>query len=329
MLDGNTFLGGGYSALMPDGRPSTSESGFANRLRDALEFGDASGVDPESPPRSRSPKVMRVLGSGPPIRPSLTSSATDTVFRGEGYATVHPSRTLSYPSPSGRPRRPSDQLSPVSDKSLSERSQQDHRNARSATVTPIKRSGQGSQTRSPAANQESSTPIAAAQAEAGSKPGQSSSLRSKMKMSLTPGQSTHQSVASRIFRRSNSQSTQQPPSAQTTTPTRPRVTRATSSSARHARIPRPTSLYGSTPIYGQRPPPSPSHLHSPRPSHSSNHNLSPNHSRSPTHNYELAPMLPEGMLTEISTSSSSSRHRRERPERRRDESWYSGESSET
>jgi len=314
LRDGTPFPAGTYSALIADGRPGSSDSNFAHYSSNALTFNGESDAEPESPPRNRSPKAARVFGADAPIRPSLATSATAVVFSGEGYATTQPSRNLSYPSPSGRPRRASEQLSPTSERSsgtVGDRSsslaQQDRRNGSSTATTPIKRGARESQARSPPAGQDPITPTTASpnvQPETDPKLGRSASLRSKLnKMSLSPSQSTHQSVASRLFRRSNSQSVQAPSSAQITTASRPPIARG-NSSARHARLPRPSSLHGSSPMYGQRP--------------ISNNTSNTSHHRKPPqdsdlHPYELASMLPEGMLTDIERSSSSrnSRHDRE------------------
>jgi len=314
LLDGTPFPAEGYSALIPDGRPYSSDSNFAHFPSKALTFDGESDIESESPP-NRSPKATRVLGAHTPIRPSLTTSATATVFSGEGYAATQLSRTLSYPSPTGRARRLSEQLSPTSEKSsvtvgdrASLLAQQDRRSGSSANTTPTKRGVRESQARSPPADQDPITPRVAnpdAHQEVDAKLGRSASLRSKLnKMSLSPSQSTHQSVASRLFRRSNSQSIQVPSSAQTSAPSRPPIARD-NSSTKHARLPRPSSLYGSSPIYGQRL--TPSNISSPL-RHREPQQISD------TRPYELSPLLPEGMLTDVERSSSlrHARHERER-----------------
>lgn len=300
LLDGTPFPPRGYSALIPDGRPGTSDSNYAHFPSNALTFDGDSDVDSDSPPSNRSPKTTRVLGAATPIRPSLTTSATATVFSGEGYATTQHSRTLSYPSPTGRARRLSEQLSPTSEKSFvsvgdrtSSLAQQDRGSRSSANTTPTKRGAREPQARLPPVSQDPTTPGVAntnAHQEVDAKLGRSASLRSKLnKLSLSPSQSTHQSVASRLFRRSNAQSVQVPSSAQTTAGSRPPIPRD-HSSTKHARLPRPSSLYGSSPIYGQR-----SNSSTPR-------HREPKQS-SDIHPYELTTILPEGMLTDLERSS--------------------------
>jgi len=297
LLDGTPLPAKGYSTLVPDARPQSSDSNFAIRLGNALAAGEDSDREPESPPSHRSSRAPR---------PSLATSATETVFSGAGYAMVQPSRTLSYPSPTGRARRPSGHLSPTSEDSVGERSSsrsQNHR--RSATATPTKKGERETQSRSPRANQQATTPTTGSsepQADADPKLGRSASLRSKVnKISSTPNQSTHKSVASRLFRRSNSQSVQAPPAApRDKSPSKPPVAQE-NSSGRHARLPRPTSVYGSSPIYGQRPDPG-------RPS---SHRSEREHICDSHRNYDLSSLLPNGMLTDTSHSSSP-RHRRHR-----------------
>lgn len=316
LLDGTVFPAGSHTALISHGRPGSSDSNLAHYPSTALTFDEFSDDDPESPARNRSPKATRVLEANAPVRPSLTSSATATVFSGEGYASRQPSRNLSYPSPTGRARRASERLSPTSEKSYitvgdrsSSKVQTDRRNGSSAASTPTKRNVLESRARSPPADQISSMQDPAnpnTQPEGDFKLGRSASLRSKIaKMSMSPSQSTHQSVASRLFRRSNSQSVQAPPSNQISSSSRPPIARNNSSS-QHARLPRPSSLHGSNPIYGQRP--TPTHASNTVRQHASQQ--TPN----PVHPYELSSILPDGMLTDTVSSSSSrySRHDRER-----------------
>ena len=309
LLDGAPIPAKGYSALIPPIRSQSSalDIDFVNSFDDATDVEDDSDREPESPSRNRSPKSTRFAQPNAPSRPRLSTSATDTVCSGEGYASISPSRTLSYPSPYARARRLSNQLSPTSEKShdsFSERSIS-QKSDMSSTMTPPKRDTRGSMSRSPPKNREPFTPsadLSNTQSEMDMKTGRSASLRSKMnKLSLTPSQSSHQSIASRLFRRSNSQSVSNS-SAQNTTPSRPPMTRETSSS-RHARVPRPTSMYGSSPIHGQRPKSkSISKYH---------RNNAPKQESDPIYVYTLTSILPDGMLTEDDYSDSS-RDSRER-----------------
>lgn len=301
LLDGTPLPAKGYTALIPDARPQTSDSNLAIRLGNALAAEGETSRDPESPLSNRSSRASR---------PSFKTHATDTVFSGEGYATIQHSRTLSYPSPTGRARRPSGQLSPTSEKSAGERSlsSRTQNGQRSPTVTPTKDGAQKSQPRSPRASQHtptSTTGPSKSQVDSKSKPGRSATLRNRINK-LTPSQTAHQSVASRLFRRANSHTAPAPPSAQQNPTAVPPPARKTSPT-RHARLPRPSSLYGSSPIYGQRPlPPTPN-----RPSSSRNNQREREHTCDSHRNYQLPPILPVGMLTDDSRSSSP-RHSRQR-----------------
>lgn len=288
LLDSGPLPAKRYLSLAPEGRPLTSDS----------DCSDVRGI-----PRVSSfttGKSMRELSHDMPTRPPLTTYATDTMYKGEGSSPTHASRTLSYSSPTGRSRRGSNQLSPTSSRSSagerhSNLSPQDWMSASSATVTPIKRNPKEVQHRSPPASQAPETPSPAdktQRTETDARLQRSSSLRSKVanKISLTPSQSPHQSVASRLFRRSNSQSVQKPVVPRSNSPFRPQVTRA-ASSTHQRRLPRPASLYGQ--------------------------NLPPRFHPAPRPVYELSPLLPDGMLTDLDRySPDSSRHRGQRPERR-------------
>ena len=309
LLDGTPLPAKGYSALIPDGRPRSSESNLAIRLGNALAA-EESDQEPGSPRSNRSAKA---------VRPSLTTSATDTVFSGDGYATIQPSRTLSYPSPRARVRRPSGptgQLSPTSEKSVGGHSStRSHNERRSTAVTPTKADSKETPSRSPPKNPQKIAPAPAmtnSPADTDIKSGRAASFRSKInKISLAPSQSTQKSVASRLFRRANTNSTQAPPSNQTDSPLRPPLARQTSTGP-HARTPRPSSLYGSSPIYGQRPLPQvpSSSRDRPLPALPPNHNDNHQHYRERertcnTHrNYHLSSLLPQEMLTNSSDSAS-------------------------
>ena len=294
LLDGTPLPAKGYSALIPDGRPQSSDSNLAIRLGNTLAAED-SDRERESLPSSRSSKATR---------PSLATSATDSLFSGEGYATILPSRTLSYPSPTNRVRRPSGQLSPTSEESSGTRSSSNKRKDRSKiTVTPTRKDAHGTHPGSSPPKRDLSTPVAGSSK---SKPNTDtkSGLRSKInKMSLTPSQSTHQSVASRLFRRSNSQSANPPTTNDPNSPAAPPVPPKSPLERQKERLPRPTSLYGSSPIYGQRPTPS-------RPSSSRTQQLEREHTCEShrcqsSHDYELPSLLPDGMLTDDARDSSS------------------------
>lgn len=271
-------------------RPNTSGSGdYQSHLTNTLDFNArnayGSSDDEQALPRQRgstpslkgevaghpqtSPHTggfneatRRLRANAPVVRPSLTTSATATgtatIFSSEAYTPSQASRTLSYPFPTGLSQRPSNHLSPTS----------------SVTMTPTKRTPSERSQRSPIATQDPTTPVAFdSRNEVTPQLGRSSSLRSRMtaKMSKTPNNSTHQSVASRLFRRTTTQPAHNPPNEKAAPPSRPPVSRAPSN---HARIPRPSSLYN-----GAQPISSP--------------------------NYKLASLLPNEMLTDLERYSSS------------------------
>ena len=316
LLDGAPYCTRGFPASASDGRPHTSGSSVASTFGTALVYTQGArsnhsreeqgpahsnqrnvgiGSHSQSSSRGLPPRSSSSLSATPPVRPSLTTSATDTTFYVDGYSPAHISRTLSYPSPGGRTRHATNQLSPVSSKGSNPQSE------RTPTASPRNwtstNSGAGTPSRltrnmhqrSPTATRDLSTPTPTAdsQSDVSPSPQRSSSLRSKMaKVSLTPSKSAHQSIASRLFRRTNSQNTQNPASnqisIQTTTPSRPPIS--------HARLPRPSSLYASSPINGQKPlPPTPT-------------------DEEPIYElatYVLSPWLPSSMLTDPETHSSS------------------------
>ena len=326
LLDGAPYRNKGLSASVSDGRPHTSGSSVASTFGTALVYtqgarSNRSREEQDSPhstqknvnfgshsqisSRALPPRSSSSHSATRPVRPSLTTSATDTSFYVDSNTQNHISRTLSYPSPGGKTRHPTNQLSPVSSRGsnpYSERtptaSPRNWTSTNSGAGTPSRLTRNMHQ-RSPTATRELSTPTPTAdsQSEASPSPQRSSSLRSKMaKVSLTPSKSAHQSIASRLFRRTSSQSTQNPASNQTSTlinsPSKP--------PAAHARLPRPSSLYASSPTNGQKPLPA-----------------TPTDEETiyelPT--YKLSPLLPGAMLTDIETHSSS-RHRRQRSSRR-------------
>ena len=316
LLDGVPYRTRGFSASVSDGRPHTSGSSVASTFGTALVYtqgarsnrsreGQGSphsiqkngslGSHSQNSSRALPPRSSSSLSATPPVRPSLTTSATDTTIYVDGYSPAHVSRTLSYPSPGGRTRHPTNQLSPVSSRGSNPHSE------RTPTASPRNwtstSSGAGTPSRltrnmhqrSPTAARDLSTPTPTAdsQSEASPSPQQSSSLRSKMaKVSLIPSTSAHQSIASRLFRRTNSQSTQNPASnqlsIQTNTPSKPPVA--------HARLPRPSSLYASSPTNGQKPLPATPIDEEPI------YELA---------TYKLSPMLPGAMLTDPDMHSSS------------------------
>lgn len=326
LLDGAPYRPRVFSASVSDGRPHTSGSSVASTFGTALVYTQparsnrsreeqgsphstqkyvSSGSQSQNASRALQPRSSSSHSATRPVRPSLTSSATDTTFYVDGNSPTHVSRTLSYPAPGGRSRYPTNQLSPVSSKGSNSHSEKtptaSPRNwtSTSSNAGTPSRLTRNMHQRSPTVTRDvsSPTPTVDSQSETSPSPQRSSSLRSKMaKVSLTPNKSTSQRIASRLFRRTNSQSKQNPASNQITTqtniPSKPPVA--------HARLPRPSSLYASSPVNGQKPlPPTPTEE---EPIY-----------ELPT--YELSPMLPRIMLTGPETYSSS-RNRRQRSTRR-------------
>ena len=326
LLDGAPYRTRGFPASVSDGRPHTSGSSVASTFGTALVYTQparsnrsreeqgsphstqkyvSSGSHSQNASRALQPRSSSSHSATRPVRPSLTSSATDTTFYVDGSSPTQVSRTLSYPAPGGRTRHPTNQLSPVSSKGSNSHSE------RTPTATPRNWTSTSSSAgtpsrltrnmhqRSPTVTRDvsSPTPTVDPQSEASPSPQRSLSLRSKMaKVSLTPSKSAHQSIASRLFRRTNSQSTQNPASNQISTntniPSKPPIA--------HARLPRPSSLYASSPTNGQKP------LPAIPVEEETIYELA---------TYELSPMLPKVMLTGPETHSSS-RDRRQRSSRR-------------
>ena len=230
-----------YSALLPDTRPHSSESGNRSGSSGSLRDTARPGMSAQSHTRG-------ISESNAPRRPSLTISGADT-FNGGSLSSTQASRTLSYPSPTSRARRLSGQRPPQSyrgsdsnsDKTVDQSPQERLRSGSAATITPTRRTARDDH-RSPLSPQEATapSPITALPHVAASPP-RSSSLRSK--------------IVSRFSRSSANNATRIPnPSSNLndSTPSRPPVTRAPAST-QHARLPRPASLYGQHP-----PSPSPS-----------------------------------------------------------------------
>ena len=280
VLESAPYATRGYSTLIRDGRPHTSGSSNASTFGTALIYdrgaeSSKSGEDqaPHNenqknvsfgshlretplPPPSRSSSSRSTTR---PIRPSLTTAITDTICYTDGHSPSHGCRTLSYPSPGNRTRRPTNQLSPINSQgsdSHSEKtptaSSRSKTGTSNAAGTP-ERLARNMRQVSPMTHEVISTPtpMVDSHSEASPSPQRSSSLRSMMtSVSPSPSKTAHQSIASRLFRRANSQSTQASIGTQMNTPSKPSVA--------HARIPRPSSLYASGPSNGQKPLPSPS-----------------------------------------------------------------------
>lgn len=278
LLDGTPYPANGYSALIPDIRPHSSDS--TNGSVSPRSVKDTARQDM----RARS-DARGICGSDAPTRPSLTTYCTDT-FNGESLSPTQASRTLSYPSPTSRARRLSDQRSPTScrgsdsnsEKTANQMPQERLSSGSAATITPARRIARDDH-RSPLSSPDAADPspvTALRRLAASPEPQRSSSLRSK--------------IASKFSRSISNASRIPNPSSnpQDNIPSRPPVTRAPAST-QHARLPRPASLHGQHHV----PVPSPS----------------------PTD--DLSSMLPEGMLTDLERySAGSARHLERRGGRR-------------
>ena len=275
LLDGIAYPAKGYSALRPDIRPDTSDSTNGSAS-------PGSQRDNTRQDMSARNEARGVSGPETPTRPSLMTYGTDT-FNGGSLSPTQASRTLSYPSPTSRARRLSDQRSPTSyrgsdsssEKTVNQSPKERLSSSSTATNTSARLKARDEH-RSPLSTHDAAamSPITALPHLAASpQPQRSSSLRSQ--------------IASKFkFNRSINSSSRIPnPSSnpQDKLPSRPPVTRAPAS-AQHARIPRPASLYGQDPF--------------------------PDPSRSPDH--RLKSILPDDMLTDLQRYSADSARNIER-----------------
>ena len=234
-------------------RPSLTS--YATHLEDAVRQDISARSD-----------LRGIPGSAAPTRPSLTSYATHT-NNGESLSPTQASRNLSYPSPTSRARRTSDQRSPNSyrssdsnsEKTLNQSPQERLSSGSAVNVIPTGRTARDDH-RLPLSSQNAGVPspiTALPHLAASPQPQRSSSIRSQ--------------IASKFkFNRSISNASRIPnPSSkpQASSPSKPPVSRAPA--PKHARSPRPASLYG------QQPFPSPS----------------------PSPTCDMSPILPQDMLT--------------------------------
>lgn len=139
MVDGAPFGINNYNLFAPEERPLTAESsGDPSKLGPTPIFDEENIViksdgEHESTQVAQSdageiwnPQASHQVStfmtgslnakrqvSALPVRPLLTSYATDMMFNGEGYDSVQPARTMSYPSPAEGKRRRSVQFPPV------------------------------------------------------------------------------------------------------------------------------------------------------------------------------------------------------------------------
>ena len=264
IIDGTPYPAKGYSALIPDHQTSEGSHGLvlgSPGRRDMSARNDAHDIS----------------GSIAPSRPSLTICGTSP---------TQAPRNLSYPSPTSRARRLSDQRPPRSyrgsdsnsEKTVNQSPQERLSPGNPATITPTRRSTIDDH-RSSLSSQEAIAPspiTALPHLAASPQPQRSSSLRAK--------------IASKFSRIGNTSRIPNPsPNPPGNAPSRPPVTRAPAS-VQHARLPRPASLYGQHHV----PVPSPS----------------------PSPTYDLNQILPKEMLTDLERYSAESPRNVER--RRKD-----------
>ena len=281
LLDGTPYPPKAYSTLPPAIRPTTSDS--VNGSVSPGSFKDS----------NRQGMSSRNVDPGGPRRPSLKTYGTET-SSGESLLPAHASRTLSYPSPTGRARRLSDQQSSRSYKSSDSNSEktvnQSPREQMSSGDVGIITPNRGRPSPLPAQEPTAPSPITALPhlPTPPDRP-RSSSLRSK--------------IASKFGRsnggnNNNNRILNPTSNLQDSIPSRPPVTRSPATT-HHARPPRPASLSGQHPIPNSHP--------SPVPVPSSK--LHPSPARSPS---KLHPILPQEMLTDLERYSADSARNVER-----------------
>lgn len=139
LMDVMPFGANNFRALPPEDRPQTAESrGDPSKLDPSPIFNEEETVmksdgeydstqvaqsdagtigNPQVPHQaskfmSGSLKTKRQFGAVP-VRPLLTTYATDMMFNGEGYDSLQPVRTMSYPSAGEEKRRRSVQFPPA------------------------------------------------------------------------------------------------------------------------------------------------------------------------------------------------------------------------
>ena len=265
LLDGTTYPAKGY---ITDLRPHTSGT---NRSASPGSLKDAVRQDINARSDSRG-----ISGSAAPVRPSLTSYGTYT-HDGESLSPTQASRNLSYPSPTSRARRMSDQRSPNSyrssdsnsEKTVNQSPQERVSSGSAVNIMPTRRTARDDH-RSPLPSQDAGVPsplTALPHLAAAPQPQRSSSFRSQIASKFKFNRSI--SNASRIPNPSSN--------PQASSPSRPPVSRAPAPT-QHARLPRPASLYG------QQPFPSPS----------------------PSPTCDMSPILPQDMLTDLERYSAGS-----------------------
>ncbi len=265
MLDGATAPSNGYAALLREARPQSSDSKFSYTFNnDRSGVNDDISDDGKESTRAEAEqdefgtavidlglvqassfigggskvKATRFFGADAAIRPTLQTHATDVIFQSDAFSTTQPSRSMSYQAPMSISQRASSQLSPSSKRSSGVASE------KTVVMSPKQSSPRSQPPLSPQISRQSdasSTQDAGAQTDTDSKRLSSSSLRFRLpRLSSQANTAVNpNSVTSRLFRRSNSQSTNTPP--QDFPPPRPAASRSTTQT--QPRLPRPSTLY--------------------------------------------------------------------------------------
>lgn len=229
LLDGTPYPAKTLSALVPQNGSCMSDEGAAFNMEfntdpdfayseddpESVQVEQSESGAFESPQHYSQPstfmggasRASRVTGMTLPTRPPLSTYATDMMFNGEGYDAVQSSqRTVSYPSPSPRTRRHSNQAPPLAYDAASARSTRlspdNNMGGGSNTVTPTQSSHTDRHSRSPSLQRTTSSTASQRSAhEPPLNPSSNPSSTSSRMLPPTPTTSGPTSLASRIFRR--------------------------------------------------------------------------------------------------------------------------------
>ena len=245
LLDGTPYSAKNISALVPEDHHYFSNDLDAFKVSNALNSGadnevnnfeddsesiqveqSDAGILTSSQPfyhpstfMAPSSKSRRPSETAIPTRPPLNTYVTDMMFNGEGYDDLQSSsqRTVSYPAPSTRIQRRPNKPPPLAYDAASARSAQlspeGERGGGRDDVTPTKDGHAGNVSRSPSLQRTTSATTASDKSVHDpllSTSSKSSSTRTKVpKEPPTPTPQGHaQTLASRIFRRSSTQTAQ-------------------------------------------------------------------------------------------------------------------------
>lgn len=264
-----------YSAPLSDPCPQSSQGQFTRTLNTALVFDDDTGLEKSddeqestqvessdinagsdnrglpqaSPFMGGSIKAAEFSGATAPVRPRLSTHATDLMFNGESMSPRDHYRTISYPAPTTAAARASVQVSPGSQRNpgmVREKttipSPRDQTSALNAITTPPKTSPRHGQSRPP------SIPWISRDEEIPSDSDMSLPRSSSLRFQVPK---PHQNIASRLFRRSNSQTINNLPFTNNQDSSLPRPPFSRSASSTQQQQPnkpaRPSSVYGQKP----------------------------------------------------------------------------------